>query len=294
MTLNQSSSRGWPNYHGHCKYCDGQGNPEAYIRKAIELGMPKLGISSHAPVPFYTGWNMNQEDLPRYLQELIDLQKNYAQDIELLRSLEVDYIPDRMGPAHENIVNADLDYIVGSVHFVGTFPDGNYWSIDDSTDDFARGINEIFSGDISKTVTRYFDLQMEMLQDQPPHILGHMDKIRMHNRNRFFFDETADWYVDLVRKTLKRAAEKGTVVEINTKYYKQAGLTFPSADHFQWMAENQIPVTLSSDAHAPDKLLSGFADMAPVLTKNGISRLWHYQSGSFRPVEFDEHGILHA
>ncbi|MFW5753341.1 MAG: histidinol-phosphatase, partial [Marinilabiliaceae bacterium] len=212
MTLNQSSPRGWPNYHGHCNYCDGQGDPEAYIQQAIKMGMPRLGISSHAPVPFYTSWNMAQSRLSQYLPELSKLQQKYDNEIELLRSLEVDYIPDMMGPAHENIVNAGLDYVVGSVHFVATFPDGNHWSIDDSTDDFARGINEIFGGDIRKTVTRYFELQMEMLEDQPPHILGHMDKIRMHNKNRFFFDEKDDWYVDLVRKTLKRAAEKGTVV----------------------------------------------------------------------------------
>ncbi|MGM0375223.1 MAG: histidinol-phosphatase [Bacteroidota bacterium] len=291
MTLNQSSTRGWPNYHGHCEYCDGQGAPEAYIQKAITVGMPKLGISSHAPVPFYTSWNMKQDHLSQYLKEISGLKEKYAKDIELLRSLEVDYLPGMMGPAHENVVNAGLDYVVGSVHFVATFPDGDHWSIDDSTDDFARGISEIFGGDLRKTVTRYFELQMEMLEDQPPHILGHMDKIRMHNRNRFFFDETEQWYVDLVRKTMKKAAEKGVVVEINTKYRKRAGLTFPSADHFQWMAENEIPVTLSSDAHAPDKLLSGFEDMVPVLKENGITRLWHYQNGNFLPVQFDKGGI---
>lgn len=291
MTLNYASLQGWPNYHGHCIYCDGKGTPETYIQQAIKLGMPQIGISSHAPVPFYTGWNMNQEDLPQYLHELSDLKKKYIKDIELLRSLEVDYLPGMMGPGHENIINSGLDYVVGSVHFVARFADGSHWSIDDSTDDFVRAINDIFNGDVRKTVTRYFDLQWEMLENQPPQILGHMDKIRMHNKNRFFFDETEEWYVNLVRKTMKKAAEKGVVVEINTKYLKRAGFTFPSADHFKWMADNQIPVTLSSDAHAPDKLLLGFEHMIPVLKENGITKLWHYHNGNFRPFEFDEQGI---
>ncbi|MFO8000869.1 MAG: histidinol-phosphatase [Marinilabilia sp.] len=285
MTLNNSSKGGWANYHGHSNYCDGQGNPEDYVKKALELGMKTLGISSHAPVPFHTTWNMKSERLNNYLDHLTALKKKYTGQIELLSSLEVDYIPGIMGPAHSRILSAGLDYVVGSVHFVETFPDGHRWSIDDSTDDFSRGIAEIFEGDIQKTVTRYFELQREMLEDQGPHILGHMDKIRMHNLNRFFFNEADEWYVQQVRDTLKLAAEKGTVVEINTKYLKRAGLTFPSSDHFKWMADNHIPVTLSSDAHAPDKLLEGFEETMFVLKKNGIKKLWAWHDGVFRPVD---------
>jgi histidinol-phosphatase (PHP family) len=236
---------------------------------------------------------MLSEKLPVYIKDLADLKVKYKNQINLLSALEVDYIPSVAGPHHPRIPNADFDYTVGSVHFVDAFEDDEPFSIDDATPKFARGVDEIFGGDIRKIVKRYFDLQKEMLEKDPPQILGHPDKIRMHNRNRFFFDETADWYLEEVRSTLKLAAEKEVIVEINTKYFEAAEYTFPSSTHFKWMAQNKIPVTLNSDAHKPKNLLSGFVEVAELLLKNNIKHLWQYddRAGDFVPKNFEKDGI---
>lgn len=274
------------NYHTHSFFCDGHESPEMYVKKAIDLEMNILGISSHAPVSFTTDWNMDSSQLPDYLELLSSLKNKYKDQIQLLTSLEVDYIPGTTGPDHENIHSANLDYIIGSVHFVDAYPNDVPFSIDDSTEDFKKGIDEIFDGDVRNLVKRYFELQRKMLENEPPHILGHMDKIRMHNRNHFFFNESADWYLKEVRDTMKLAAEKGVVVEINTKYFEPAGLSFPSSDHFKWMAKNHIPLTLNSDAHQPENLLSGFKDIIPRLKESGIYELWHYTEGIFSPRKY--------
>jgi len=292
MSKNIKPQMGWANYHGHSYFCDGHESPEMYVQQAIALGMKVLGISSHAPVPFFTEWNMDASKLPRYIELMSALKEKYQEQIKLLTSLEVDYIPGMAGPTHERITSAGLDYVVGSVHFVGAYNDGQPFSIDDSTDDFSRGVNEIYGGDIRKAVEHYFNLQREMLDREPPDILGHMDKIRMHNRNRFFFDESASWYRQQIHDTLKLAAEKGTVVEINTKYFDTADLSFPSRDHFKWMLENKIPLTISSDAHHPDKLLSGFETMVKLLQETGFERLWNYNGGGFIGHKYDQEGIV--
>ncbi|WP_158275620.1 histidinol-phosphatase [Marinilabilia rubra] len=290
---NSHSLKNWANYHGHCFFCDGKQEPEVYVKKAIEWGMTVLGISSHAPVGFDTDWNMKEEKLSEYLKVLSHLKEKYKERIKLLTSMEVDYIPGEAGPSHQRVVNANLDYIVGSVHFVEAYDDGTHFSIDDSTEDFTRGLNQIFGGDIQKLVKRYFELQKEMIANEPPHILGHMDKIRMHNRNRFFFDEKDKWYLDEVRSTMKLAAEKGVVVEINTKYFERADFSFPSRDHFRWMGEEKIPVTLNSDAHHPDKLLSGFKEILEMVENSGITELWHYHGNgqTFVPKRFSRDTI---
>jgi histidinol-phosphatase (PHP family) len=285
----------WANYHGHSFFCDGHEAPEAYIKKAIELGLKTLGISSHAPVPFDTDWNMPQHRLPEYLKMMSVLKQKYKKHINVLTSMEVDYIPGLAGPAHGQTVSSNLDYVIGSIHFVEKFPDNTHFSIDSSTENFIKGVREIFGGDVKKTVKRYFELQKEMLEKEPPHIIGHLDKIRMHNRKHFFFDEKASWYVNEVYETIALAAEKGIIVEINTKYFNSSGQTFPSRDHFKWMAEKRIPLTLSSDAHLPDKLLSGFVDVIEMLEQNGIKHLWHYHDNDngqkFSPRKFDRSGI---
>ena len=103
----------WTNYHGHCEYCDGQGKIEDYIQKACELNMEAIGISSHAPVPFPTEWTMPAYKLDDYLKELSTLKEKYKGQINVYKSLEVDYMPGLASPTHETILNAKLDYTVG-------------------------------------------------------------------------------------------------------------------------------------------------------------------------------------
>ena len=294
MTYPPESSRSWANYHSHSFFCDGNGNPEEYVNKAIDLGMKTLGISSHAPVPFETDWNMLSKKVPDYLKTLMNLKDEYKEQITLLSAMEVDYIPGAMGPRNPQIIGAGLDYVVGSVHFAGTFPEGTPFSIDDSTSWFVKGIEEIFEGDIKKLVKKYFELQREMLEHQPPQIIGHVDKVRMHNRNRFFFDETSDWYLEEIRSTLKLAAEKEVVVEVNTKYFDMAEQTFPSKNHFSWMAENNIPITINSDAHNPEDLLSGFYEVAELLQNAGVNHLFQYKKkeGRFIPMPYEKDGVV--
>ncbi|TAJ14760.1 histidinol-phosphatase HisJ family protein [Marinilabiliaceae bacterium JC017] len=282
----------WTNYHGHCEYCDGKGRIEDYVIKAIELKMATIGISSHAPVPFETNWTMPEGNLPGYLQEVAFLKDKYKGEIEVLRSLEVDYIPDTISPKASFIDESSLDYVVGSIHFVDQFEDGQHWAIDGSFAEFEKGLNEIFKGDIKAVVKRYFELEREMIQHACPDIVGHMDKIKMHNKTKFLFDEKAQWYVDEVQKTLELIAEKGAVVEINTKAFKRNGLIFPGPEHFNTLKKLNIPITINSDCHHPDKLINGFEEVAEMLLEQGIDQLHEFHEGKWVPVAFEKEGIV--
>ncbi len=282
----------WSNYHGHCHYCDGKGTPEEYVQKAIEKRMPVLGISCHAPVPFETTWTMRGEKLPLYIEEMTLLKKQYHDKIQLLTSLEVDYIPGLAGVLHPKIVSANLDYVVGSVHYVDTFESGEHWSIDNNNTEFEKGVVEIFKNNIKNASKRYFYLQQEMCDTQAPDILGHMDKIKMQNVHKLYFNEQDSWYLQLVYDTLKLAAEKGIIVEINTKYYERFGILFPGKECFKWMKQNGIKVTINSDAHKTDALTSGFEDVAIMLIDAGYKELWEWEGGVFTPHKFSVNGIV--
>jgi|SRR3972149_2121193 len=82
----------WTNYHTHSFYCDGSDNLEEYVKKAIDRKMPVIGFSSHASVPFPTGWNMNVIELPDYLNEIEALKVKYNNDIQIYKGLEIDYL----------------------------------------------------------------------------------------------------------------------------------------------------------------------------------------------------------
>ncbi|MBS2212309.1 histidinol-phosphatase [Carboxylicivirga mesophila] len=275
---------GWTNYHGHCDYCDGQGRIEDYILKAIELKMDAIGISSHAPVPFWTDWNMRAENLPAYLNEVEELKAKYEGRIAVYKSLEVDYIPHLISAKHDLITNAELDYVVGSVHFIGQMNDGTHWAVDAPVEEFKQGLQESFDGDIKQAAIRYYELQREMIERTAPDIIGHMDKIKMHNVRLNLFDENEQWYVNEVHKTLELIKEKGVIVEINTKAYFRDGHLFPGPEHFAKIKELNIPITINSDAHHSDKLVNGFDEVAQLLLEAGFSHTTELIDGSWQAV----------
>ena len=274
----------WANYHGHCNYCDGKGKIEDYVVNAIEFGMDAIGISSHAPVPFETTWTMRPEKLTAYLSEIKDLKEKYKDDIVVLTSLEVDYIPGLAGPVSELIKSSNLDYVIGSIHFMGTFDDGEHWAIDGSFNDFLKGLHEIYNDDMKKVVSDFYSLQRDMVTSSAPDIIGHMDKIKMHNLKREMFDESSVWYRDELRHTLEVIKEYGTIVEINTKAFPAKGMLFPGRESFSWLKELRIPVTINSDAHTPGDLLNGFREVAAMLQEAGIEYLHEFIDGRWKAV----------
>ncbi|WP_430809944.1 MULTISPECIES: histidinol-phosphatase [unclassified Carboxylicivirga] len=282
---------GWTNYHGHCEYCDGQGKIEDYITTAIDLKMHALGISSHAPLPFPTDWNMPGYRLSSYLKEVDYLREKYSEEITVYKSLEVDYIPGLASPSSKMVQDAKLDYTVGSVHFVGQLHNGDYWSVDAPVNEFEQGLEETFVGDIKAAVCRYYALQREMLQEGTPDIIGHMDKVKMHNKALHLFDEQAAWYIDEVHKTLELAKEKNVIVEINTKAYYRDGQLFPGPEHFAAIKAMDIPITINSDAHRANKLDNAFADVATLLLEAGFTHLRELIDGQWCDVAFSTEGI---
>ncbi|WP_430931297.1 histidinol-phosphatase [Saccharicrinis sp. 156] len=282
----------WTNYHGHCKFCDGHGQIEEYIQQAIKNNMKAIGISCHAPVPFDCFWTMKPDDVDDYLQQIQELKLKYQSNIHVYTSLEIDYIPGITGPDHPILSDINLDYKIGSIHFVDKFKNGTPWPIDGSFDEFTKGLDEIYNGDIKTAVQRFFQLNREMINTQSFDIIGHFDKIKMHNVTKPLFDENADWYLREVNDTLDCIASKNIIVEINTKLYERNGLLFPGVELFPKLLEKEISVTINSDAHYPDKLEIGYEYVAGELRKAGFKTLKEFVNGNWTDVEFNKYGLL--
>ncbi len=281
----------WTNYHGHCNYCDGHGKMEEYIVKAIEYKMPVIGISSHAPVPFDCFWTMKEDQLQNYDNEVRQLQEKYKDQITVLKSLEIDYLPNYGGFNKAVLDNIELDYRIGSIHFIDRFKNGDSWGIDGSLEEFKKGVKEIFNNDIQHTVKRFYELTRGLIQNQKFDILGHFDKIKMHNVVEPLFDESEDWYVNEVESVLSLVAEKGIIVEINTKAFEKNGLLFPGPALFPLLKKFNIPITINSDAHFPEKLESSYGEVAQLLLDAGFTSLREYKNGIWCNVAFNKNGI---
>jgi histidinol-phosphatase (PHP family) len=138
----------WSNFHTHSDYCDGKGVLADYLRSARRSDLTTLGFSSHAPVPFPCQWCMRQENFALYLAEIESLKRSYP-GVQVLKGLEIDFIPNVISPAD---FRSRLDFTIGSVHFVDSH-EGKHWEIDNTLLIFKEGLKKIFKNDIRAAVT---------------------------------------------------------------------------------------------------------------------------------------------
>ncbi|GAB4342267.1 MAG: histidinol-phosphatase HisJ family protein [Flammeovirgaceae bacterium] len=284
----------WTNYHQHSHYCDGKHSPEEHIQAAIAQNVKILGFSSHSPVRFPSVWNMPLEKLDDYLFEIRQLKQKYESQIEIYTSLELDYIPHVIDLHTNYIQNACLDYTLCSIHYVDSFEDGKHWEIDGTHQIFLQGLEQIFQNNIKKAVKRYFQLTREMIQNSCPQVLGHLDKIKMQNKEGKLFSETETWYKDEIMQTLEFIKNKNVIVEVNTRglYKKVSTETYPSVWILKQIKAMNIPIMLNSDAHHPSEITKCFSETASLLKNIGFKEWMIFSKEKWISVPFNKNGCM--
>lgn len=277
------------NYHTHNHFCDGAEAPEAYVKRAIELGFQALGFSSHAPVLFDNEYSIPAEKLNDYCTEIEHLRNIYSGQIDLFLALEADFIPNKTHPFSFFRKDCKLDYIIGSIHLIAHPSNGQIWYIDGGKQErWDQGLEEVFGNDIQAGVKAFYHQTNQMLEYQKPEILGHFDKIKMHNKNRFFKQEDA-WYQELIKESLALIKEKGIILEINTRglYKGRSNELFPGIPVLQEAQKMGIPLMLNTDAHHPDELLGYYHEAFEMIRKAGIRNLWHFSKTGWFSAPLD-------
>ncbi len=227
---------------------------------------------------------MRKEDMNEYRQEFARLREKYQSQIELYLGLEVDYIPDVASVKDELIQSQKWDYLISSIHHLKQFPNGEFWNIDGSLEIFKKGLDSIFSGDIFAAVKTFYRYTCEMIELGGFEIIGHLDKIALNARKIPGFDLSDKWYDDLIQETFRLIAEKGIIVEINTKSFYNKGIIFPDVRYFNRLRQLNIPVMINSDCHYPDKIADGFSEMRKLLKESGFETVKALKGGTWKDI----------
>ncbi|MDY0077924.1 MAG: histidinol-phosphatase [Bacteroidales bacterium] len=275
------------NLHTHSLFSDGKSTLEEMVKAAIDQGMHTLGISDHAEVPFENHFAIKAGETAEYLAEVKRLQQVYAQQIQLYLSLEIDFIPGLMEDFQSRNTSYGLDYTIGAVHLVGKEVPENLWFIDGPKQEiYDNGLKQFFSGDIRAAVKAFYTQTNQMLQQESFDIIGHFDKIKMHNSDRYFL-ESEKWYKDLVLETLQLIKEKGVIAEVNTRgiYKKRSKSLFPSNWILAEMKQLEIPVIISSDAHHTSELQLHFDTAITALKNAGYHETMQFLQGQWTAKE---------
>lgn len=230
---------------------------------------------------------MTHDDMPDYLAEIDRLRHKYADKLEIYTSLEIDYLDKTYNASIPFFRELPLDYRIGSLHLIPIgepLTEKNTVCIDGPFDEFQQVVDRHFGGEIRNLVTRYFQTSMEMVETGGFDILGHMDKIYMNGRRCAGFSFDADWFSKPMEDYLHLVAEKGLMVEINTKSMQKKQELYPRVENFKTIRDLHIPVMVNSDCHYPNLVNDGRREAFRLLEENGIRSTVELINGEWQEV----------
>ena len=222
--------------HNHTPLCNhAEGEMSEYIQTAIEHGTRYFGFSDHAPMDFDPAYRMQFSQMQTYEQDVLAAQKKYKDKINILLGYEVDYLPNHMD---ERVLNADVDYLIGSVHFL------EGWGFDNP-----EFIGEWKKQDVDAVWQKYFDTIEAMANTKLFDIVGHLDLIKV-----FKFMPQGDINA-MAQKALEAIKNADMVLELNVAgFRKDVKEAYPSLPLLQQAFALKIPITFASDAHKPEQV----------------------------------------
>ena len=275
------------NLHTHSIYSDGKSQPREILEEAVRQGLTTLGFSEHSPLPFDNNFSVKEANMPKYVAEIAQLKAEFKDRIDIYCGLEADYLTGVSEPFAVTKEKYHLDYLIGGVHLVGQsanpdeiwFIDGPKWEVYD------EGLQKFFDGDIHRAVRRFFEQSNEMIENEPFDIIAHFDKIKMHNRDRYFHEDEP-WYRKLALETLDLIREKGLIMEINTRgiYKKRYNGFYPSPWLMEEACKMHIPAIISADAHHFSEITLEFSAAEEALKKAGYRSVVNFKDGRWVEV----------
>ena len=240
--------------HNHTTRCNhAEGTVDEYIQRAIALGIDIYGFSEHAPMDFDPKYRLPFDEISAYTDDILQAKEKYKDHIEILLGYEVDWLEGHMSDA---VLHADVDYLIGSVHFI------DKWSFDNP--EFIGGWK---NKDIDEIWKAYFEATQAMAKSGKFDVVGHLDLIKV-----FKFMPKQDVRI-LAKNVLQAIKNSNMVIEVNTAgLRKPVGEMYPSRDLLEEAYSLNIPITFSSDAHAIEHIGAGYELATTLATDIGYTQ----------------------
>ncbi|MHB8377609.1 MAG: histidinol-phosphatase HisJ family protein [Dehalococcoidia bacterium] len=164
--------------------------------------------------------------------------------LPVLLGIEMDWIHGRADALATFLAPYDWDIVLGSVHYIGAF------GFDDEL-----FIPEWGRREAAAVWRDYGALVRELAESGLADALAHPDlpKVFGHRPS----DETP-----LHDAILAGAAVHGTAVELNSNGLRKCGEIYPALALLERARRLDVPITLASDAHTPDRVGENFEQLA--------------------------------
>jgi histidinol-phosphatase (PHP family) len=236
-------------------------NAEHYRETATERGIAELGVAEHV-YRFSAALDIWEHPFwRRYAVDDLDAYCGFVrEETDLRLGIEMDFVPAREDRIANVLDGRDLDYVVGSVHFLRDHSvdaeDYSVWGTGESAE---------------KVWRRYFETLAEAARSGLYDIMAHPDLVKVWGRAAPIPEGDLRRYYD---PAVQAFADSGVAVEFSTAgWRKPVGEQYPSVPFLEMLVDAGCPIALSSDAHTPDQLGFEYERAVELLQDHGVHEI---------------------
>lgn len=263
-----------------CKHANGE--PREYVESAARKGIDLITFTCHIPMakPEYNDKvRMSLDELPLYtamIEEAAVIGRRLG--VEVLCGIEAEFYPDDedMRQMEETIRSYPFDFVLGSIH--------HHVPIHRQRSE-ALGFND------AQLIEDFFANVEAAARSGRYDSISHPDVIKSHGGVQWF--NPAD-FEGPIRRALKAARETQTCFEVNTSGFHSAPAhrLYPDPLILKWALEEEVQLTLGSDAHGPNRVGAGFEAVIPMLHHIGYKEICFFRKRVCNPVDLQDMFLL--
>ena len=197
--------------------------------------------------------------LDRYVDAILAAK---ARGLPVKLGLEVDFEPGTMQAVMDLIAPYPWDYLIGSVHWIGA-----WWFMRPS------GPAEFERRGVRRAFEEYFELATGLAETGMVDSLGHVDVIKV-------FGLVPDGSLaDLWEPVVEATARSGMAVEISSQgLLRTINEIYPAPPLLASFGAAGVPITLGSDAHAPDESALGYDEIVAAARRAGYAEYLRFNA----------------
>ncbi|WP_297239031.1 histidinol-phosphatase [uncultured Faecalicoccus sp.] len=266
------------NLHTHSIYCDGKDSIDEMVQTAIDKGFTILGFSGHGPCR-YDSVAMKEEDLTKYIEDILDAKEKYKDKIQIFLGIEED-ISQRI-PSKK-----PYDFVIGSEHFL--IEKGEVLNVDYS-DEHTKKIVETFDHDFHQYAKAYYEGLQKIAEYDEVDIVGHLDLLMKFNEDQKYGSFTDPVYLSYAKECIDVLIAAGKIFEINTgaiaRGYRKD--PYPHQTLLSYIQKKKGNILLSSDCHDRNNLDCHFKESMELIQACGFDSMMVLTSEGFKktPIE---------